>query len=149
MTNLYELIHRRLQAAPQRIAIETRTAAASPTAVWTSAAPAWRRAWRAWGPPRRPGRGPGREDVANLLLYLACLRRGAVYLPLNTAYTLSELDYFFGDAEPTIVCDPAGRAEIVALGVAAAEIAPLDAYGQGDGRCSRRGTAAGGDRAGQ
>ncbi len=35
----------------------------------------------------------------NLLLYLAALRAGAVYLPLNTAYTLAELDYFIGDAE--------------------------------------------------
>src|SRR4051812_2345563 len=43
----------------------------------------------------------------NLLLYLAALRAGAVYLPLNTAYTLAELDYFIGDAEPSlIVCDP-------------------------------------------
>jgi malonyl-CoA/methylmalonyl-CoA synthetase len=42
-----------------------------------------------------------------LMLYLACLRAGAVYLPLNTAYTLAELDYFFGDAEPRlVVCAP-------------------------------------------
>ncbi|RWE04506.1 MAG: malonyl-CoA synthase [Mesorhizobium sp.] len=42
-----------------------------------------------------------------LLLYLACLRAGAVFLPLNTAYTLPELDYFFRDAEPRlVVCDP-------------------------------------------
>ena len=35
-------------------------------------------------------------------------RAGAVYLPLNTAYTLAELDYFLGDAEPrVVVCDPA------------------------------------------
>ena len=33
-----------------------------------------------------------------VLLYLACLRAGAVFLPLNTAYTLTELDYFFADA---------------------------------------------------
>ena len=48
----------------------------------------------------------------NLLLYLATLRAGAVFLPLNTAYTLAELDYFIGDSEPSlIVCDPgeAGR----------------------------------------
>ena len=38
-----------------------------------------------------------------LALYLACLRVGAVYLPLNTAYTLAELDYFVGDAEPRLV----------------------------------------------
>lgn len=38
-----------------------------------------------------------------ILLYLACLRSGAIYLPLNTAYTLAELEYFFSDAEPAVV----------------------------------------------
>jgi malonyl-CoA/methylmalonyl-CoA synthetase len=42
-----------------------------------------------------------------LMLYLACVRAGAIYLPLNTAYTLAELDYFIGDAEPRlVVCTP-------------------------------------------
>lgn len=51
------------------------------------------------------------KSVANIVLYLATVRAGAVYLPLNTAYTLNELDYFIGDAEPSlVVCDPA-RAE--------------------------------------
>ena len=39
----------------------------------------------------------------NLALYLACIRAGAVYLPLNTAYPLAELEYFLGDAQPTFV----------------------------------------------
>ena len=52
-----------------------------------------------------------------LLLYLACVRAGAVFLPLNTAYTLAELEYFFGDAEPRlVVCDPARPADIGAAG---------------------------------
>ena len=38
-----------------------------------------------------------------LILYLACLRVGAVYLPLNPAYPERELDYFLGDAEPRLV----------------------------------------------
>ncbi|MCR9136144.1 MAG: malonyl-CoA synthase [Alphaproteobacteria bacterium] len=43
-----------------------------------------------------------------LWLYLACLRIGAVYLPLNSAYTAAEITYFVGDAEPTLfVCDAA------------------------------------------
>ncbi|MBR0909815.1 malonate--CoA ligase [Bradyrhizobium japonicum] len=47
------------------------------------------------------------KSVANIVLYLATVRAGAVYLPLNTAYTLNELDYFIGDAEPSLViCDP-------------------------------------------
>ena len=39
----------------------------------------------------------------NLALYLACVRSGAVFLPLNTAYPLAELDYFIGDAQPSFV----------------------------------------------
>jgi malonyl-CoA/methylmalonyl-CoA synthetase len=42
-----------------------------------------------------------------LALYLACLRAGLVFLPLNTAYQRGELAYLFGDAEPAvIVCRP-------------------------------------------
>ncbi|HEX6013477.1 MAG TPA: AMP-binding protein, partial [Geminicoccaceae bacterium] len=37
-----------------------------------------------------------------LMVYLASLRAGAVYLPLNTAYTAGEIRYFLGDAEPTV-----------------------------------------------
>src|SRR3954468_21689390 len=58
------------------------------------------------------------KSVAGLVLYLATVRAGAVYLPLNTAYTLNELEYFIGDAEPSlIVCDPVkaeGFAEMAA-----------------------------------
>ncbi len=40
-----------------------------------------------------------------ILLYLACLRIGAVYLPLNTGYTGEEIRYFLSDAEPALfVC---------------------------------------------
>jgi len=38
-----------------------------------------------------------------IFLYLACLRAGFVYLPLNTAYTKSELSYFLENAEPSLV----------------------------------------------
>jgi malonyl-CoA/methylmalonyl-CoA synthetase len=59
-----------------------------------------------------------------IFLYLACLRAGAIYLPLNTAYTRHELEYFVSDAEPAaIVCRPgqedafsAGSAHILSLG---------------------------------
>ena len=48
------------------------------------------------------------KSVEALALYLACLRTGALFLPLNTAYTTAELEYFLGDAEPRVaVCDPA------------------------------------------
>lgn len=38
-----------------------------------------------------------------LFLYLATLRAGYVYLPLNTAYQEAEIDYFIGNAEPAVV----------------------------------------------
>jgi len=53
------------------------------------------------------------KSVAAIALYLATLKCGAVYQPLNTAYTLPELDYFVGDAAPAlIVCDPARHGDM-------------------------------------
>ncbi len=50
------------------------------------------------------------------MLYLATVRAGAVYLPLNTAYTLNELEYFISDAEPSmVVCDPSKAEGITAI----------------------------------
>jgi len=47
------------------------------------------------------------KSVEALLLYLATLRAGFVYLPLNTAYQQAELEYFIGNAEPAVVvCSP-------------------------------------------
>jgi len=47
------------------------------------------------------------KSVAALALYVACVQAGLVFLPLNTAYTAYELDYFIKDAEPSIfVVDP-------------------------------------------
>lgn len=66
------------------------------------------------------------KSVEAVLLYLAALRAGLVFVPLNTAYTASELAYFIGDAEPAVVvCRPAdegavrgiaGGAPVVTLG---------------------------------
>jgi malonyl-CoA/methylmalonyl-CoA synthetase len=42
-----------------------------------------------------------------VLLYLACLRAGLCYLPLNNAYQQGEIRYFLGDAEPAVaICSP-------------------------------------------
>ena len=47
------------------------------------------------------------KSAEALLVYLGALRAGAVYLPLNTAYTEGEVRYFLGDAEPKLfVCRP-------------------------------------------
>jgi malonyl-CoA/methylmalonyl-CoA synthetase len=43
------------------------------------------------------------KSVEALMLYLAVLRAGHVYLPLNTAYQAAEIEYFIGNAEPAVV----------------------------------------------
>ncbi|MFP5400206.1 MAG: malonate--CoA ligase [Gammaproteobacteria bacterium] len=43
------------------------------------------------------------KSVEALMLYLAVLRAGHVYLPLNTAYQAGEIEYFVGNAEPAVV----------------------------------------------
>ena len=43
------------------------------------------------------------KSVEALMLYLAVLRAGHVFLPLNTAYQASEIEYFVGNAEPAVV----------------------------------------------
>jgi malonyl-CoA/methylmalonyl-CoA synthetase len=69
-----------------------------------------------------------------LVLYLACLRAGAAYLPLNAAYTEAEIDYFLRDAEPAVfVCRPEN-------GDAAAKLCKV----AGAAQCHTLGTAGGG-----
>lgn len=74
------------------------------------------------------------KSVECLCLYLACLRGGFVFHPLNLAYTKSELDYFLGNAEPKIVvCDPGMETsikEILAEGDTQ-NVLTLDANGKG------------------
>jgi malonyl-CoA/methylmalonyl-CoA synthetase len=43
------------------------------------------------------------KSVEAMVLYLATLRAGFVFLPLNTAYQSSEIEYFIGNAEPAVV----------------------------------------------
>ena len=78
------------------------------------------------------------KSAENLFLYLACLRAGLVYHPLNTAYTAAELGYFLGDAEPTIVVCSSTAVAVIESIVAAADENPglksiltLDADGSG------------------
>lgn len=64
-------------------------------------------------------------------LYLACLRTGATYVPINTAYTSAEVEYFLGDAQPRLfVCRPPDEA---GLKVIAGEVAMLTLGTVGDG----------------
>jgi malonyl-CoA/methylmalonyl-CoA synthetase len=68
------------------------------------------------------------------LLYLATLRAGGAFLPLNTAYTASEMQYFLADSEPrVVVCRPDDEDNIAPLAekAGAAHTLTLDADGSG------------------
>ncbi|MCI5075774.1 malonyl-CoA synthase [Oricola sp.] len=74
------------------------------------------------------------KSAEAVALYLACLRTGAVFIPLNTAYTPSEVGYFLGDAEPALfVCTPENRDRYAAgtLDWTPPTILTLDAEGGG------------------
>src|SRR3546814_5608438 len=69
-----------------------------------------------------------------LMLYLATVRGGLVYLPLNTAYRSAEVEYFLTDAEPgVVICDSANQEWVAELGRTAgvAHIHTLNADGKG------------------
>ena len=74
------------------------------------------------------------EKSATLLAVCAAtIRAGGVYLPLNTGYTPTEIDYFVSDARPAIIIvDPAAAADIAPLADRiGATLFTLDAAGEG------------------
>lgn len=74
------------------------------------------------------------KSLEAVFVYLATVRAGGVFLPLNTAYTPPEVDYFLGDAEPGIfICDPASEAVLapIARARSVAQVVTMDANGQG------------------
>jgi malonyl-CoA/methylmalonyl-CoA synthetase len=75
------------------------------------------------------------KSIDAVLLYLACLRAGAVYVPLNTAYTPAEVSYFLENAAPALfVCTPVKRDEldVVAADAAVPKVFSLGPRGEGD-----------------
>jgi malonyl-CoA/methylmalonyl-CoA synthetase len=69
------------------------------------------------------------KSVEGLAIFLACARLGAIFLPLNPAYTATEVDYFVRDAEPSlIICEPG---KIADLSKSANEVLTLDDLGGG------------------
>ena len=69
------------------------------------------------------------KSVQAIALYLATVRAGAVFLPLNTAYTRAEVEYFLEDAEPAVfVCASEREAEFDGI---EARVLTLDGDGGG------------------
>ncbi len=89
---------------------------------------------------RQQGIEPGERLVVQVpksafavALYLACLRTGVIYIPLNTSYTPEEVNYFIGDATPRLfVCDPANAEGLTEVSERhSATLVTLDAEGRG------------------
>jgi malonyl-CoA/methylmalonyl-CoA synthetase len=56
------------------------------------------------------------KSAQAVLLYIACLRLGAVFVPINTANTANEVDYFWRDSQPRLaVVRPADRARLAPM----------------------------------
>ena len=82
------------------------------------------------------------KSLEALMVYLACVRAGAIFLPLNQAYTPAEIEYFLGDAKPAVfVCDPAKAESLAAVAKSAG--ATLETLGtKGDGSLAAKAGAA-------
>ncbi|QYZ71787.1 malonate--CoA ligase [Neotabrizicola shimadae] len=87
---------------------------------------------------RAEGVGPGDRLAVQVAkspeafaVYGAAVALGAVFLPLNTAYTPAEVAYFLGDAEPRVfLCDPARQADLAQV-AGSARVLTLAADGTG------------------
>jgi malonyl-CoA/methylmalonyl-CoA synthetase len=74
------------------------------------------------------------KSVQALCVYLACVRAGLVFLPLNTAYQPDELAFLLSDAAPALfVCRPSHKQQLQAQLQLPADVKymDLDANGQG------------------
>src|SRR3546814_18604390 len=76
------------------------------------------------------------KSAEALILYLGVIAAGGVYLPLNVGYTLTELEYFIGDAEPrVVVCRPSA---VAALAPVASKLGVAHCVTLGDTRSEER-----------
>ena len=116
--NLYALIAANFPADPSAVFLEVEGGAPLPYREIDG------RAARIAAALAAHGAAPGDRVAAQVdkspdaaMLYLACLRAGLVFVPLNTAYTAQEIAFFLSDAQATVfICREAERetAEAVA-----------------------------------
>lgn len=71
------------------------------------------------------------KSVEALALYIACVRAGAVFLPLNTAYTESEISYFIEDASPQMFIVDSARQAMGERLLDKSRVLTLNGEGQG------------------
>lgn len=134
MSNLYTVLSERFLRDPQAIALRTVSSSWSYELLHQSVGQLanW---MQSLGLPRGARVAAQVEKSPQaLFLYLAALRAGLTYLPLNTAYRQGEIAYFLGNAKPDVlVCDPQNLdwIEPVAQKAGVTHLMTLDASGQG------------------
>ena len=120
MSNLYAAIRTTLSERPDAVVLETERATWTGTQLeqWVGRHAA---ALLALG--LQPGDRIAvqiEKSPDNIALYLAALRIGAIYVPLNTAYQAREIEYFLGDAQPRVfVTTPERSSALEPVAVAA------------------------------
>lgn len=131
VSNLYTVLSDHFLATPEQVALQT------PDSQWTYAqlheAVGQMANWLAGLKLPEGARVAAQVEKSPeaLFLYLATVRAGYTYLPLNTAYRQNEMAYFVGNAEPAVVvCDPANLSWVQAL-AGERHVVTLDANGQG------------------
>ena len=83
------------------------------------------------------------KSAEALILYLGVIAAGGVYLPLNVGYTLTELEYFIGDAEPrVVVCRPSLEKDMAPLAAKLGVACCLTLGSKGDGTLMEKAAAA-------
>ena len=73
------------------------------------------------------------KSPQSLAIYAACVQAGLIFLPLNTAYTASELSYFVEDSGARVlICDPKSQESLTPLAQSTgAQLETMDALGSG------------------
>ena len=83
------------------------------------------------------------KSPENLCLYLACLRAGFVFHPINPAYKANELETLLRHAEPAaVICDEGNEREVAALAASAGARIVLTLNADGSGSLTERAAAA-------
>jgi len=139
MTNLYRRFDATFKAHPDKVLIESGGRLVTGRELDDAAA-------RYASVLRDAGLKPGdrmavqiEKSLENVLVYLGCLRLGAIYLPLNTAYQPAEISYFLGDATPTVMIGSPERRAVMEPVATAAGVKTLLTLGvAGDGTLAER-----------
>jgi malonyl-CoA/methylmalonyl-CoA synthetase len=73
------------------------------------------------------------KSPQSLAIYAACVQAGLIFLPLNTAYTASELSYFVEDSGARVlICDPKSQESLTPLAqTTGAQLETMNALGSG------------------